>query len=71
MRIDALDSSMPYGGEAKNELTKIVQGIDAKEGICMSLHSLVIKWQKEARAKRVGLWASSIPEKPWKWRKDK
>ncbi|XP_058007826.1 staphylococcal-like nuclease CAN2 isoform X2 [Hevea brasiliensis] len=28
-------------------------------------------WEKEARAKRVGLWASSNPEKPWEWRKDR
>ncbi|KAF2296327.1 hypothetical protein GH714_037419 [Hevea brasiliensis] len=27
--------------------------------------------EKEARAKRVGLWASSNPEKPWEWRKDR
>ncbi|KAK7276444.1 hypothetical protein RIF29_17583 [Crotalaria pallida] len=29
------------------------------------------KWEKEARAKRVGLWVSKNPEKPWEWRKDK
>ncbi|KAJ9128644.1 hypothetical protein P3X46_034659 [Hevea brasiliensis] len=28
-------------------------------------------WEKEARAKRLGLWASSNPEKPWEWRKDR
>ncbi|KAK9283077.1 hypothetical protein L1049_011306 [Liquidambar formosana] len=28
-------------------------------------------WEKEARAKRIGLWASSNPEKPWDWRKDR
>ncbi|KAJ7959579.1 staphylococcal-like nuclease CAN2 [Quillaja saponaria] len=28
-------------------------------------------WENEARTKRVGLWASSNPEKPWEWRKDK
>ncbi|XP_077212702.1 putative 38.1 kDa protein [Tasmannia lanceolata] len=28
-------------------------------------------WEKEARAARVGLWASSNPEKPWDWRKDR
>ncbi|GMH19339.1 hypothetical protein Nepgr_021180 [Nepenthes gracilis] len=27
-------------------------------------------WEKEARAKRVGLWASSNPEQPWEWRKN-
>lgn len=26
-------------------------------------------WEKEARAARVGLWASSNPQKPWEWRK--
>nr|KJB74415.1 hypothetical protein B456_011G293000 [Gossypium raimondii] len=26
-------------------------------------------WQKEARAKRTGLWVQSNPEKPWEWRK--
>lgn len=26
-------------------------------------------WEKMARKKRVGLWASSNPEKPWEWRK--
>ncbi|XP_041995724.1 staphylococcal-like nuclease CAN2 [Salvia splendens] len=29
------------------------------------------KWEKEARAKRVGLWSSSNPEMPWEWRKDR
>ncbi|XP_022764952.1 staphylococcal-like nuclease CAN2 isoform X2 [Durio zibethinus] len=28
-------------------------------------------WEREARAKRIGLWASSNPEKPWEWRKDR
>ncbi|KAJ6718126.1 EBNA2 BINDING PROTEIN P100 [Salix purpurea] len=28
-------------------------------------------WEKEARAKRVGLWASSNPQMPWEWRKEK
>ncbi|XP_076901855.1 putative 38.1 kDa protein [Bidens hawaiensis] len=28
------------------------------------------KWEKDARAKRVGLWESSYPEMPWVWRKD-
>ncbi|TYI63100.1 hypothetical protein E1A91_D10G298200v1 [Gossypium mustelinum] len=26
-------------------------------------------WQKEAQAKRTGLWVHSNPEKPWEWRK--
>ncbi|CAH9121498.1 unnamed protein product [Cuscuta epithymum] len=29
------------------------------------------KWEKEARAKRIGLWASKNPEMPWEWRKEK
>ncbi|KAK6135738.1 hypothetical protein DH2020_030518 [Rehmannia glutinosa] len=29
------------------------------------------KWEKEARAKRVGLWSSLNPEMPWEWRKDR
>lgn len=33
--------------------------------------SELAKWEKEARVKRVGLWASSNPEKPWEWRKDR
>lgn len=28
-------------------------------------------WEKQARAKRVGLWASSNPEEPWNWRRDR
>ncbi|KAI3872561.1 hypothetical protein MKX03_015532 [Papaver bracteatum] len=28
------------------------------------------KWEKEARAARVGLWASPSPQKPWEWRKN-
>ncbi|PKI31812.1 hypothetical protein CRG98_047815 [Punica granatum] len=29
------------------------------------------KWEKEARAKRLGLWASRNPKEPWEWRKNK
>ncbi|KAI7744931.1 hypothetical protein M8C21_016830 [Ambrosia artemisiifolia] len=29
------------------------------------------KWEKDARAKRVGLWASTKPETPWEWRKSR
>ncbi|KAJ0525635.1 putative thermonuclease active, staphylococcal nuclease (SNase-like), SNase-like, superfamily [Helianthus annuus] len=29
------------------------------------------KWEKDARIKRVGLWASSNPEMPWEWRKNR
>nr|XP_043617833.1 staphylococcal-like nuclease CAN2 isoform X2 [Erigeron canadensis] len=28
------------------------------------------KWEKCARDKRIGLWASSNPEMPWKWRRN-
>ncbi|KAL1336750.1 hypothetical protein HN51_031146 [Arachis hypogaea] len=28
-------------------------------------------WEREARERRVGLWALSNPEKPWDWRKDR
>ncbi|CAN6995198.1 hypothetical protein BRARA_E00549 [Brassica rapa] len=31
---------------------------------------VLAKWEKEARQKRIGLWASSNPEKPWDWRKN-
>ncbi|KAH0968946.1 hypothetical protein GBA52_029190 [Prunus armeniaca] len=31
--------------------------------------SELARWEEEARLKRVGLWASSNPEKPWEWRK--
>ncbi|KAI3831100.1 hypothetical protein MKW98_006340, partial [Papaver atlanticum] len=27
-------------------------------------------WQKEAKAAKLGLWASPNPEKPWEWRKN-
>jgi len=103
--IDAPESAMPYGKEAKEGLTKIVQGKslrvlvygEDRYGRCVGdLHcngkfvqelmlkkgfawhytaydqrSELAKWEKEARAKRVGLWASSNPEKPWEWRKNK
>nr|KAJ0188696.1 hypothetical protein LSAT_V11C900481460 [Lactuca sativa] len=29
------------------------------------------KWEKSARDKRIGLWASSNPEMPWEWRKNR
>ncbi|KAL6905994.1 hypothetical protein ACP4OV_003595 [Aristida adscensionis] len=28
------------------------------------------KWEREARAAHLGLWASENPEKPWDWRRD-
>ncbi|GAV62456.1 SNase domain-containing protein [Cephalotus follicularis] len=103
--IDAPESSMPYGKEAKDELIKLVQGKCLKiwvynedqYGRCvgdlhcngMFVQEIMLKngcawhytaydkrpelatWEKEARAKRLGLWASSNPEKPWEWRKNR
>ncbi|KAL8199790.1 hypothetical protein R6Q57_013358 [Mikania cordata] len=31
---------------------------------------LFAKWEKQARAEGIGLWALSNPEKPWEWRKN-
>ncbi|RRT71865.1 hypothetical protein B296_00005613 [Ensete ventricosum] len=108
--IDAPESSMPFGKEAKEELVKLVQGKRLKVyvfgddlyGRCIaeptiSTQSLTLdlfilqeqmlkrglawhyvgydqrpelaRWENDARAARVGLWASSHPEKPWEWRK--
>ncbi|XP_042461555.1 probable staphylococcal-like nuclease CAN1 [Zingiber officinale] len=103
--IDAPESSMPFGKEAKEALVKLVQGKclkvlvygDDRYRRCVGdiyFNSVYIqeqmlkkglawhyvaydqrpelaKWEKEARAKRVGLWASSHPEKPWEWRKER
>ncbi|KAK6929527.1 Staphylococcal nuclease (SNase-like), OB-fold, partial [Dillenia turbinata] len=103
--IDAPESAMPYGKEAKEELTNIVQGkclrifvyTEDRYGRCvgdvycngMFVQELMLKkglawhytaydqrpelekWEREARSKRIGLWASSNPEKPWEWRKDR
>lgn len=103
--IDAPESAMPYGKEAKEELVKLVQGKrlkvyvygDDRYGRCVGdvhCNGIFIQekmlrrgfawhyaaydhrpelaaWEKEARAARVGLWASSNPEKPWEWRKDR
>lgn len=103
--IDAPESSMPYGKEAKEELIKLVQGKSLRVivfdqdryGRCVGdiyfngkfIQEVLLKkglawhytaydhrsqlenWEKEARAKRVGLWASSNPQKPWEYRKDK
>ncbi|CAJ2653485.1 putative 38.1 kDa protein [Trifolium pratense] len=103
--IDAPESAMPYGKEAKIELTKIVQGKPLRVLVygedryqrCVGdiycnnifVQEMMLKkglawhyaaydkrpeletWEKEAKAKRVGLWASKNPEKPWDWRKNK
>ncbi|CAJ1971069.1 unnamed protein product [Sphenostylis stenocarpa] len=103
--IDAPESAMPYGKEAKAELIKIVQGKslrvlvygDDRYGRCVGdiycngifVQEMMLKkglawhykaydkrqeletWEEQARAKRVGLWASKNPEKPWDWRKER
>lgn len=103
--IDAPESKMPYGKEAKEELAKLVQGkclrvlvydqdrygrsvgdiysngifvqeMMLKKGLAWHYSAYdqrpeFARWENEARGKRVGLWASSNPEKPWEWRKDK
>ncbi|KAL5101804.1 hypothetical protein RYX36_006131 [Vicia faba] len=103
--IDAPESAMPYGKEAKIELTKILQGKSLRVLVygedryqrCVGdiycnnifVQELMLKkglawhytaydkrpeletWETEARSKRVGLWASRNPEKPWEWRKNK
>lgn len=103
--IDAPESKMPFGQQAKEELTNIVQGKclrvlvfdQDRYGRCvgdiycngmfvqeamlkkgMAWHYTAYdkrpeldKWEKEARAKRVGLWSSKNPEMPWEWRKDR
>lgn len=101
--IDAPENAMPYGKEAKEELTKIVQGqslrvlvygedqyeryvadiycddkfvqeLMLKKGFAWHYATYdqrpeLARWEREARANRVGLWASSNPEEPWEWRK--
>ncbi|KAJ6825818.1 putative staphylococcal-like nuclease CAN1 [Iris pallida] len=101
--IDAPESAMPYGKEAKEELVKLVQGKPLKVYVygddmygrsvgdiycsgtfvqekmlrkgCAWHYDAYDKrpelaaWEQEARRARVGLWASSNPEKPWEWRK--
>ncbi|KAK7372545.1 hypothetical protein VNO80_05927 [Phaseolus coccineus] len=103
--IDAPESAMPYGKEAKAELVKLVQGKplrvlvygDDRYGRCVGdiycngifVQEIMLKkglawhyvaydkrqeletWEKQARAKRVGLWASNNPEKPWDWRRER
>ncbi|PIN01076.1 Micrococcal nuclease [Handroanthus impetiginosus] len=103
--IDAPESEMPFGQQAKEELAKIVKnkclrilvfdedrygrsvgdvycsGIFVQESMLkkgLAWHYKAYdqrpefeKWEKEARAKRVGLWSSWNPEMPWEWRKDR
>ncbi|XP_071706141.1 staphylococcal-like nuclease CAN2 isoform X2 [Rutidosis leptorrhynchoides] len=103
--IDAPESAMPYGKEAKEELSKMVAGFSLRvlifdedrygrcvgdiycNGVFVQERMLkkglvwhygaydkrpeLEKWEQDARAKRVGLWASAHPEKPWEWRKNR
>ncbi|XP_057524561.1 staphylococcal-like nuclease CAN2 [Amaranthus tricolor] len=103
--IDAPESSMPYGKQAKEELAKLVEGkslrvliygedrynryvgdvysngtfvqeMMLKKGCAWHYKAYdkrteLANWEKEARAKQVGLWASKNPEEPWEWRKKK
>ncbi|CAN8254484.1 unnamed protein product [Cochlearia groenlandica] len=55
---------------------KFVQEVMLKKGLAWHYTAYdkraeLAKWENEARQKRVGLWASSNPEKPWEWRKNK
>ncbi|KAJ8438841.1 hypothetical protein Cgig2_023033 [Carnegiea gigantea] len=103
--IDAPESAMPYGKQAKEELAKLVQGkclwvlvygedlysrcvgdvycngifaqeMMLKKGLAWHYTAYdhrteLANWEKAARAKRVGLWASANPEEPWNWRKNR
>jgi endonuclease YncB( thermonuclease family) len=103
--IDAPESSMPYGKEAKEALLKLIQGKSLKvyvydddrygrcvgdihcDGVFVQEQMLkkgfawhytaydqrpeLAKWEKQAQAGRKGLWASSRPQKPWEYRKEK
>ncbi|KAI3958152.1 hypothetical protein MKW98_020794 [Papaver atlanticum] len=53
---------------------KFAQEIMLKKGLAWHYKAYdnrpeLIKWEKDARVARVGLWAASNPEKPWEWRK--
>nr|XP_012466401.1 unnamed protein product [Gossypium raimondii] len=55
---------------------KFVQEIMLKKGLAWHYSAYdqrieLATWEKEARAKRVGLWALPNLKKPWEWRKDK
>lgn len=103
--VDAPESQMPYGKEAKQVMINLVEGKSLRVLIYeqdrygrtvadvyskgVFVQEVLLKkgcawhytaydqrpelamWEKEARAARVGLWASSNPEKPWEWRKTK
>ncbi|RZC63199.1 hypothetical protein C5167_024957, partial [Papaver somniferum] len=101
---DSPEIRMPYGKEAKVELTELLQGKWLTVGVyCQDQYGRLVgdvhcngnfaqkimlqkgfawhfekydkrpelkQWEKEARAARVGLWASPNPQKPWEWRKN-
>ncbi|KAI3748891.1 hypothetical protein L6452_12305 [Arctium lappa] len=103
--VDAPESSMPYGKEAKEELGNMVIGKPLRvliydedrygryvgdiycNGVFVQEQMLkkglvwhyvaydkrpeLEKWEKDARAKRIGLWASAHPEMPWEYRKNR
>ncbi|KAL5799694.1 hypothetical protein ACOSQ4_032578 [Xanthoceras sorbifolium] len=53
---------------------KFVQALMLKKGLAWHYTAYdqrkeFAKWEKKARAKQIGLWASPNPEKPWEWRK--
>uniref|UniRef100_A0A1J3JMQ5 Staphylococcal-like nuclease CAN1 n=1 Tax=Noccaea caerulescens TaxID=107243 RepID=A0A1J3JMQ5_NOCCA len=55
---------------------KFVQEVMLKKGlawhyVAYDKRAELAKWENEARHKRIGLWSSSNPEKPWEWRKNK
>ncbi|EFH52611.1 can [Arabidopsis lyrata subsp. lyrata] len=55
---------------------KFVQEVMLKKGlawhyVAYDKRAELAKWENEARQKRIGLWVSSNPEKPWEWRKNK
>ncbi|VVB05846.1 unnamed protein product [Arabis nemorensis] len=55
---------------------KFVQEVMLKKGlawhyVAYDKRAELAKWENEARQKRIGLWSSSNPEKPWEWRKNK
>ncbi|MQM06744.1 hypothetical protein Taro_039568 [Colocasia esculenta] len=80
--IDAPESAMPYGKEAKEALAELVQGKhltvlaygEDRYGRCVGdiyCNGIFVQWEREAQSARIGLWASRNPEKPWEWRRDR
>ncbi|KAI3961574.1 hypothetical protein MKW92_032768 [Papaver armeniacum] len=71
-----------YGEDKYNRLVgdvycngQFVQEVMLKKGLAWHYAAFdkrpeLKKWAKEAKAAGIGLWASSVPEKPWEWRKN-